>query len=281
VPVVEEIIEPASSPEPEAVLQPLPALPGAILRAAREARGMSVADVAHSLKFSIRQIEALETDDFANLPAPTFVRGFVRGYAKLLRLEPEPLLAMIESTAPSNLPDVRPPQNMGEAAQPTMIHRKSSRPVLLGAGILFACATVLGIWHFLGLPAPPLFSLGKSEMSRQATPAADAQIRPPTVTPLSGSNGEAVAPGMSSALPVDARQLVFVFHEKSWLEVKDASNQAIVTGVFDAGERQVATGKAPFRLWIGKASGVRVFEGDIEIDLKPHARDEVARLTVE
>jgi cytoskeleton protein RodZ len=40
-------------------------------------------------------------------------------------------------------------------------------------------------------------------------------------------------------------------------------------------------GKAPFQVWVGRASGVRMFMGERSIDLKPHTREEVARFTVE
>ena len=65
---------------------------GESLKTAREERGLSVAEVAQSLKFAPRQIEALEQDRFDLLPGGTFVRGMVRSYARLLKLPPEPML---------------------------------------------------------------------------------------------------------------------------------------------------------------------------------------------
>ena len=65
---------------------------GTSLKTAREERGLSIAEVAQSLKFAPRQIEALEQDRFDLLPGGTFVRGMVRAYARLLKLPPEPML---------------------------------------------------------------------------------------------------------------------------------------------------------------------------------------------
>ena len=65
---------------------------GESLRVAREERGLSIAEVAQSLKFAPRQIEALEQGRFDLLPGGTFVRGMVRSYARLLKLPPEPML---------------------------------------------------------------------------------------------------------------------------------------------------------------------------------------------
>jgi len=72
---------------------------GTVLRTAREAHGLTVADVAERIKFSVKQVEALESDDFAVLPEGTFLRGFVRSYARTLGVDEAKLLTMM---APAN-----------------------------------------------------------------------------------------------------------------------------------------------------------------------------------
>ncbi len=67
--------------------------PGSLLCQARVAQGLSREDVAQRLHLAARQIVALENDDYANLPGPTYVRGYLRGYANLLGLKPERILA--------------------------------------------------------------------------------------------------------------------------------------------------------------------------------------------
>jgi len=68
---------------------------GAELQRAREARGLALSEVAHQLKFAPRQLEALEQDRFDLLPGGTFARGMVRNYARLLKIDPEPLLRSV------------------------------------------------------------------------------------------------------------------------------------------------------------------------------------------
>jgi cytoskeleton protein RodZ len=75
-----------------------PAGPGARLRAAREAAGLSLDQVAQQLKLAPRQVKALEDESFGELPGRTFSRGFVRNYARLLHLDAQDLL--------EHLPDV-------------------------------------------------------------------------------------------------------------------------------------------------------------------------------
>src|SRR5215831_9463839 len=83
--------------------------PGAFLREARLAQSLAVADVARQLKLSTNQVEALEAGEFARLPGPVFVRGFVRNYARLLRLEVEPLVEAVASKLPREDPLPAPP----------------------------------------------------------------------------------------------------------------------------------------------------------------------------
>lgn len=66
--------------------------PGAALQAAREARQLSVPQVADQLKLSSAVVTALEANDWDRLPAQVFVRGYVRAYARLMGLDDEELL---------------------------------------------------------------------------------------------------------------------------------------------------------------------------------------------
>ena len=76
---------------------------GAMLAAARIRAGLSIDAVAQQLKLGVRQVQALEDDNFAALPGRTFVRGFVRNYARLLKLDGDAVLAALpgSSAAPA------------------------------------------------------------------------------------------------------------------------------------------------------------------------------------
>lgn len=60
---------------------------GALLRAVRKARGLSVQDVADTTRISVKYLEAVEGDERHKLPSATFVRGYVREMARLLKLD--------------------------------------------------------------------------------------------------------------------------------------------------------------------------------------------------
>jgi len=67
--------------------------PGAILATARESLEVTVREVADALNLPNKVIEAMETDDYENLPAAVFTRGYLRSYARLLDLDEEEVIA--------------------------------------------------------------------------------------------------------------------------------------------------------------------------------------------
>lgn len=267
---------------------------GLLLRKAREARGMSVDEVVHALKFSAKQVEAIESDQLEVLPGAVFQRGFIRSYARLLKLDPEPLLGLIEVSAPAPEPEIRAPENMGNAAPRGGLKQV---PPLVGVSILllFAAAVMAG-WHYLSGGMPEM----KSTIESAKTTIDDARPLPeaartevPVVAPEVGSASPAASAPVSTpvaaestpaqespALSADMRRLSFEFSGQSWIEVKDASGLVILTGIYTSGT-QSAAGRAPFEIVIGNAAVVAVRDNGRVVDMKPHTRAEVARLTLE
>jgi cytoskeleton protein RodZ len=87
----EVVVEDASTEAPVSSDNNLSRCGGA-LRKMREAQSLSINDVASQLRLSGKQVASLEADDFASLPEAMIVKGFIRNYAKLLRMPAEPLL---------------------------------------------------------------------------------------------------------------------------------------------------------------------------------------------
>jgi len=67
--------------------------PGAALKSAREALGVSVREVSEALNLPLQVIEALEANDYERLRQPVFTRGYLRSYARLLELDPDAIAA--------------------------------------------------------------------------------------------------------------------------------------------------------------------------------------------
>jgi cytoskeleton protein RodZ len=134
------------------------AFPGRLLRELRESRNLTIGDVAQALKFSPRQIEALERDDFAALPGVTFLRGFIRSYARWLKTDPAPLLLMLDDESPEPTPEILAPETMG-AAMPRPRGAGNKLPILAGVLLVAALAALAvqylqpGQWPNFALPA--------------------------------------------------------------------------------------------------------------------------------
>ncbi|WP_419418684.1 helix-turn-helix domain-containing protein [Legionella sp. D16C41] len=71
--------------------------PGLNLAQLREKRGFTQEYVAGKLHLRVKVIELLEADDYENMPEPVFIKGYLRAYAKLLGVSPEPFLQVFNS----------------------------------------------------------------------------------------------------------------------------------------------------------------------------------------
>ena len=280
-----ESVEPVPTEVTEAATPIESSTPGAVLRAAREARGRSIADVSQVIRFSARQIEALERDDYASLSGSTMVRGMVRSYAKFLKLDASPLLARMEPAVPVPEADVRPPVDMGEAEESGIVERVSPRMFAVGAAILVL--VLAGYWYST-LPGDGATQRLRGESGSSAVVApnpvvasADVSVLAPVPTVVVGNEPASVAAAGATSSPPPFVGLRAEFDDRSWIEIRDATQKIVFVGEYPAGTRQNVEGKPPFQVWIGKASGVRLFMGERSIDLKPHTREEVARFTLE
>lgn len=137
--------------------QPLEALPpsmtaGQLLRAARLKAGVHLAVLSVTLKVPVKQLEALESDEFDPAKGPVFFRGLASAVCRHLQTDPAPILALLPQ-APGQL---APQRTVGEAGSGA--HRmkalhsspgKSRKPVLFGS-----TAMLILIAALLWLPPP-------------------------------------------------------------------------------------------------------------------------------
>lgn len=253
----------------------LPELPGTLLREAREAAGISLGEVAGALKFSVRQIEMLERNEYGQLSAGTFIRGFIRSYGRFLKLDADYLLRLLETEVPKAEVEIVAPTNMGDATPSPFLERNFKW--VMGALVAIVVLAVAGFLALSNLDhddAAPSATLENTSpvVSSQPATAVSAAAPAPSSSPEavnSAAGGQATA-----VLKID-------FLERSWIEVKDGSQKIVLTGEYPAGAHQALDARGPFQLWIGKASGVKVTYQDKPVDLQPFIRDDVARLSLE
>lgn len=158
-------------------VQPVQPGPGSMFAAAREARGMSLAEVAAQLRLSIRQIEALEADDYEKLPSATFLRGFIRNYAKVLQLDAAPLLEAYQAAQPQ--PETQaiaaPSRQIEFGAPANLLKRYFGRDAnpwikYAAGGLVVLILLPLGLYQALHEDRPPVET--KPAMEANVTPLA-------------------------------------------------------------------------------------------------------------
>ncbi|MGK5064377.1 helix-turn-helix domain-containing protein [Janthinobacterium sp. LB3P112] len=175
------------------------ALAGAQLKAQREALGWPVEQVADQLKLAPRQVIALEEGDMAALPNVAVVRGFVRAYAKVVRLDAAPLVAMIE-VHPAPAQDQAAPvrreisATFSESRFPSMTQRSSNQtPLWIAGAVAVVVAAAVGAYKLGYVPASLLSSqAGKESAHADVGPVETTLIKP----------GQDLTPVQSPSVPL-------------------------------------------------------------------------------
>ena len=265
---------------------------GQTLAAERERQGLSRADVAQRLHMSAYQVEAIETGDYTRLPQGTFLRGFVRNYAKVLGLQADSLLSMLsEGSVPAKRPGIVVP-SMSIRFDP--LGQRLDNPYVKAVVIAFV-VIALGFagmyWWLFVRPTPPGAVAHKPAAASSApapTPSTAAFVAPAEIVakapPAAAPAAEAKKAEPPKAPPVNAAQgstLKFVFKGQSWVEVRDKQGKLLFSRLNAPGSDAEVSGKPPFNVVVGNAPEVQLYYNDHEFDLEPHTKVAVARFTVE
>jgi cytoskeleton protein RodZ len=272
---------------------PVPLSYGAQLAQVRQSLGLSQGDIAARLRLHPRQIAALEQERADALPAPTFVRGFIRNYAKEVRLDAAPLLADYNARLdPVSRPDAQ--ANLGVApAMQAMVREQASRRVVIGGTVgLLVLFAAIGWWTSRPV-TPPMATTSPTAVAPSPAPApaavpAAAEPVPPVPTPPAATETKptaaiAAAPLRPTAAPDGSVSVRLSFREgASWLEVTQGDGRVLFAGMNEPGSERRLTGQPPLRLVVGNASTVTVEYRGKPVDLQPHTRnDGLARLTLD
>jgi cytoskeleton protein RodZ len=211
---------------------------GERFRAAREARGMSLPDVAEQIRIRSLYLAAIEDENWNTIGAPVYVRGFLRTYARFLGLDPEEAVAAFNSTQPL------PPTNTAREPEP-----RGAAPSWAGAALLWGAGTVavllIAFVVFTELTMP----------RRTGLPAvAVASAAPVAASPTAAAPSATSTPGPS----VDGtKSLALVLSASSWLRVT-VDGSVSMEGTFPAGTSKTFHGKNAL-VRIGNAGGVEIY----------------------
>lgn len=282
---------------------------GSLLRQARQAQGLHIAALAAAIKVAPRKLELLEADRFDELPDATFARALAQTVCRTLKIDAEPVLAKLPLPPQMNqLEHVTRGLNepFRDRIGRTEGFDRSAlwRPVVWGPALLVLATIAVylippGTWRLPnllpaggGASAPAVTEVVSTPLPPPAAPASEAAATPPAVaeSPAPGASAvvetvhSAPAPGEQASAPAAAATaaptgpLVLRASSESWVEVRDAGGQVLLSRSLLAGESVGLDGAMPLRLKIGNAEGTQVNFRGKPIELTPFVRDNVARL---
>lgn len=258
---------------------------GALLVDARKHIALSQADVAEQINLPIRTIQALEENNFEILPESTYIRGYLRNYARAVEINAEGLITAY---------------NEQHHVESKINARTSSKPSY-DSTILWSTAAVLTIlvgllvnwWVDVRQATDVEIELTNNNFVAAATNSKNiAQhttistnsddktvgLRSNENASLISTSEEAQANNLSSGEMIDAdveqamveeslnpnlvsmipgaSVLTVTYVEKSWTEIKDADQNSLMQGLIEPGVVRNLSGKEPFYIFLGNSPGV-------------------------
>ncbi|EDS9187205.1 cytoskeleton protein RodZ [Salmonella enterica] len=291
---------------------------GVRLRNAREQLGLSQQAVAERLCLKVSTVRDIEEDKAPSDLASTFLRGYIRSYARLVHVPEEELLPGLEKQAPLRAAKVAPMQSFSLGKR-----RKKRDGWLMSFTwlVLFVVVGLTGAWWWQNHKAQQeeittMADQSTAELnadkdsgqsvpldtgavtSQDTTPAQTAAATQNTVVAPSQANVDTAATSAApaatetpSALPTsqagvaapaaDPNALVMNFTADCWLEVTDATGKKLFSGMQRKDGNLNLTGQAPYKLKIGAPAAVQIQYQGKPVDLSRFIRtNQVARLTL-
>lgn len=293
-------------------------LPGAALKQARESLGWSVEDVAAKLHLTQSAVQSLEADRYGELPGATFVRGYIRAYAKLVGLDQDVLAKQYTETTTISDP-VRALPDLGRT-----VARRRGRGRFVMALLLLVVLAILvagyfwwqdeqsrtasvtasseeiafsqveieradGTLHIQSLDELDAYTadLDVAEISLdslQTAPVEDeegpAQEEAAADSPVADTSEVVAATDEPETTEAVSgqHQLVLTFTDECWIRITDSSGQELASGLHQAGEVLRLSGDSPFELHLGNAGGVQLSFNGQPVDFHSSIRGNVARI---
>ncbi len=284
--------------------------PGQLLREAREAAGIDQRELAEELYLTLHYVQAIEAGEFSRLPGATFVRGYLRSYAKRMGIPEHRVLELYEEYLRDRA------EQEGRVRRGTSDAERWQRRVWRGMGILLLVLVVLGMYNVISpapepeaggeaatrdvAPAKPEADRGDSLTANPATSddeASDAEAAPDDrmaairlehreEAGAAARDGTPAAPAVQPAAgTVDrfeqrASALEMHFYADCWIQVKDASGATIAFGVKHAGEAVSLEGESPYSVRIGNVRGAKLIFNGEEVDLRAYAVNNTANFVL-
>jgi cytoskeleton protein RodZ len=259
--------------------------PGEMLRRARREKGLAAEEVILNLGITKNVLSALEKDDYEHLPAPLYVKGYMRRYCSILGIPDDEVLANFDS----------------------LIQAKDDQQVETKIRLMGEPAKKFGLWKLVAalvlvLLAVLLFWMVKSDgselsffESQPPTSIALKQHERLTLTPplpIKSQNNEMQVDGEDSyidegsstaddkAATPEPQRLQIKVIQQSWVEVLDARGDLLIADLKPSGSMVDIIGMPPFDVVLGYAPGVELNYAGQQVPVNSVSTDNTVKLKV-
>ena len=294
---------------------------GGILTSAREKLSLSQKDISSRLNLNEQIIASLDSNDFDNLPAPTYVRGYIRSYARAVNLDADKLIRIYEGIAeapPEILPDVKPVVQASSRDKPV-----KAMTYLVTFTLVFL---LIAWWQGQNIVNPGFFSINQKTSQGGKYPGGFTYtydvVNHPKIVEASeideldqdelinikivdldesdeteSEDTLSIEDSLDDSLILDAQTnlttpanpnapagsdtLKLELSAESWIEVFDASGERLYRSLAKPGEIISITGTAPLSVKLGNARAVSVNFNGNAFDTSEYTKAGVARFLLE
>lgn len=282
--------------------------PGQMLRDARTAKGLTVEDVANRLNLKSSNVRDLEAEKFDERISVTFIRGYYKNYAKLLDVPQAEILQAFDALNAAK----QEPAKLQSFSRKMAKQASDDRLMMVSYVILAIILAMVVVWWLQQSNTTTADSLpGNTTNTTASAGPSPAQDNAPEIVP---ETLEASQPQVSDAEltePVDLErvepestptepqtentatsetepqetlpeqvELVFQFGADCWVNILDATGEAIAYGVKKAGRTMPVSGVPPFEVTLGAPDVVQIRYNGEAVDMAGFPKGRTAKFNL-
>lgn len=247
---------------------------GSMLKQARESAGISLQAAASQLKMPERVLKSLEDENWQQPGAAVFVRGQLRSYARLLKVDIDPYLRQ------DQLQPIRPAELISYSHTPRY-QRVMESIARRAVYVVITAAIAVPVWvatqsHVGEGDSRTTASL--DVVPGDAAAAGDGQA--PERQPAARAQAAPYVASLASLPRSNDNGLVLRMTGDSWVQVTGTDGGTLEKGLLESGEERSFRSGQVSRVVLGNASAVEVQHAGSTVDLTPYKRANVARFAV-
>lgn len=249
---------------------------GQELRQLREKQGIEIDEIAGRLKLSVQQIQDLESGDYSGFSGLVFATGFLRSYARLLKMNEQDITGRLKTVIPQAADHVYAVDRQKDAGFHYQDVEKTGFPKwILGVAALVLIGGGIYAWQNKS-------NLENNQQHAEDSSAVQNSLQAPSlkasnieVSKMTEQGTQVVAASEASAADSAASEpKVEVAADELWLKVQYRSNvivndkdgKMVFSRIIPAGSEQRFKGGAPYQVWIGIAAGAEANYGGTAIN---------------